>query len=252
MSGIPNDEDFRRERDGWRTRMASDESLREISLETQMRTDAYKFGYQFEWMGVPVIRFPDDILIFQEIVFTVRPHLTVEVGVARGGGALLAASLMSLYDESPHVLGLDNDIRPHCRHAIEESKFNEIIELWEVDSASKEAQQLVDNAVALYARDAPVVMTLDSNHTHDHVFAELRNFIPLLPEQSVVIVADAIIEECPQGHFHDRPWGPGNSPKSALDEYLKVNDRVKLDSRWCRRGVLTECRDSIILVGNSQ
>ena len=248
MTMIPNDADFRRQRQQWRSQLASDTNMRSASLDLQMATDRYRFGYHFDWLGVPIIRFPDDILVFQEIVFTLKPNLAVEVGVARGGGALLAASLMSMCSETPRVLGLDIDIQPHCQSAISNSAFSHCIELHEVDSSSPEAKVIVEEAVRLHSPEHPVVMTLDSNHTHKHVLAELTNFTPILPPGSVVVVADAIIEECPEGHFPNRPWGPGNSPKSALDEFLGTVSKVKLDERWCRRGVLTECRDSIIVI----
>jgi len=226
--------------------MSSDNNLHSIAVNLQLAADAFHYTYHHEWLGVPIIRLPDDILLQHEIVFHLRPSVIIETGVARGGSLILSASCMALSGIEPHVLGLDLLIMPHARDAIAESRFSNSITLWEGDSASSAAQDMAKSFLNEHVGNGPVLLVLDSNHSEEHVLSELNNFSDLLSVGSVVMIADTIIEELPQGYFVDRPWDVGNNPMTAVVKFLESNGSFEHVDRWRRRSLLSEFRDGII------
>lgn len=244
---VPTHEEFCATREISRAKLRSDDALHELALELQMAAAKHQFGYQWEWAGVPIIRLPDDIVLFQEIVWRLRPAAIVETGVARGGSVLLSASLMAMAGIEPKVLGLDLEIHPHTHEAIRNSLYGNAITLWQGDSSSDAARAEVQMFISQNASTRPVVLALDSDHTHAHVLAELRQLTQTLPSGSVVAVADTIIEEMPQGYYADRSWDRGNSPATAIREFLMEEPSFSLDASWNRRSLVSEFRDGILV-----
>lgn len=250
---IPNNEEFKKQRGVWRRSLGDDIGLREAAVELQIRADVHNYTYLREWCGVPIIRLPDDIVVLQEIIFAERPTAIIEVGVARGGGLVLDASLMLLAGLTPRVLGIDIAIYSHTKVAIDESKFSESIELWEGDSISTSACDRVREFLKNVSdQSEPVLLILDSNHTEEHVLAELTLFGPVLPNGSLILVADTLVEEFPQGYYANRPWDKGNNPATAVEKFLTTfGDRFERDATWGRRALVTEFRDGAIRKLNS-
>jgi cephalosporin hydroxylase len=243
---IPNESEFRSDRDLWRSSLAQDSRLRSDAIALQIRAEEHHYTYQHEWLGVPIIRLPDDIVLQQEIVNHLRPSCIIETGVARGGSLLLSASLMAINSLTPAVLGLDLLIMPHAKAAIHNSNFVDSISLWEGDSSSKIAHDEVATFLANHPTNEPVLLVLDSDHSENHVLNELINFSDLLPVGSTVMVADTIIEEFPEGHYKDRPWDRGNNPLTALRKFLQADTRFEPVDKWNRRSLLSEFRDGIV------
>jgi len=241
---IPNGSEFQRARELWRKKMADDEELRNKAVEMILESNKHNFGYQWEWCGVPIIRHPDDIVLQQEIMWNLRPARVVETGVARGGSLVLSSSLMAMTGAQPRVLGLDIQILPHAVESLTKWTSDGSIELLECDSTSNQA---VANVKEFFdGVTEPCLLILDSNHSHDHVFRELMALAPLLPVGSSVIVADTIVEEMPQGYYHNRPWGKGDNPYTATQDFLVSHPNFEIDLRWSRRSLLGECRDGIL------
>lgn len=240
---VPGADAFATSRTGWRAGMAADAALRQQAVDLQVCADQHRYTYSWEWLGVPVIRLPDDIMVLQELFWQYRPERIVETGVARGGSMLLNASLMRLCDKDPAVLGIDLQIFAHTTAALAEHPMSQGVTLLEADSTSERA---VEAARAFLAPADRAVLVLDSNHTHDHVLAELRVLAPLLPIGGMVLVADTLIEEFPAGYVQNRPWDRGNSPATAAREFLAENDDFELAGDWSRRALLTEFRDGIL------
>lgn len=206
--------------------MAADEGLKDVRQSLYEYFIKYKYSYNFTWYGRPIIQYPDDIMALQEIMFSVQPDLIVETGVAHGGSLILYASLCQLIGKG-EVLGIDIEIRPHNRAAIESHPMNGRITLLEASSTSAAA---IAKATEM-ARGKPTVMVvLDSNHTHQHVREELDLYSELVSEGSYLIVCDTAIEYCAADHWEGRPWGKGNNPKTALDAFLRENDRFAVDA----------------------
>lgn len=240
---VPGAQDYARERSSWRTGLGADEALRREAVELQVAAEVHRYTYQWEWAGVPIIRLPDDVMLAQELFWDYRPERVIETGVARGGSVLLAASLMRLTGAKPAVLGIDHKLFPHTTTALRSHSLSEGVELFEGDSTSVASAQ---RAASFLAGASRAVLILDSNHTHDHVLAELRRLAPLLPVGGIVMVADTLIEEFPKGHFAGRPWDRGNNPLTALRAFLSEADGFEYASEWCRRGLLSEFRDGVI------
>lgn len=243
---VPDDADFRDLREVKRAALASAHSLRKQALDLQLAAEEYGYTYSFEWCGVPVVRLPDDIMIFQEIVWSVRPSFIIESGIARGGGLLLSASLMEMAGLHPRVLGIDIQILPHSYEAVRDSRYSAMIEMLEADSIGAvsvhEVRTFVERSPA-----GPGVLVLDSNHTHQHVLEELRRLAGQMPVGSIVIVADTLVEELPEHSYPDRPWDRGDNPMTAVRDFLTESDDFELATRWARRGLVTENRDGVLV-----
>ena len=207
-------------------RMAADEALAADALALNVAADRHDWSYQWSWLGVPVIQMPPDIVALQEILWETRPQLVIETGVARGGSLILSASILELAGEG-QVLGIDIDVRPHNRETIESHPLSRRIRLVEGSS--------LDEAVVAQARAAAeqverVMVVLDSNHTHEHVLAELRAYAPLVTVGQFLVVADTFIEHIPPQAHRPRPWGPGDNPGTALRAWLDEMDGFEPDA----------------------
>ena len=205
--------------------MAADRDLKAIRLSLYEYFIKYKYSYNFNWYGRPIIQYPDDIMALQQILFALQPDLIVETGVAHGGSLIFYASLCQLMGKG-EILGIDVDIRAHNREAIEAHPMQGRITLLNASSTSEEA---VSKAKDMAKGKDKVMVVLDSNHTHEHVLEELRLYSGLVGKGSYLIVCDTAIEYCEEKNWEGRPWGKGNNPKTALDVFLKENDRFAVD-----------------------
>jgi cephalosporin hydroxylase len=205
---------------------AADAGLRQLTRQWITGSARHRYSYNFNWLGRPIIQYPPDIIALQEIVWAVRPDVIIETGIAHGGSLVLSASLLELLGGDGIVVGVDIDIRPHNRTAIEAHPLARRIRMIEGSSVD-------DNVVARVreytrSRRCPLVI-LDSNHTHAHVRRELEVYSPLVRKGSYIVVFDTLIEDMPEDAFSDRPWGRGNNPKTAVLEFLRDNQRFEID-----------------------
>lgn len=227
-------------------KMGDDVAMHHQAVQLQIAATRYRYGYQQIWCGVPIIRLPDDIVLIQEIIWETRPSCIVETGIARGGSLLLNASLMEMCGIPPAVLGIDIQIMPHATRALAQSRFSNVIKLLESDSTSVAAQTEVRNFITTHSGDGPVLAVLDSSHAHSHVLNELQMIAPLLTLGSVIVVADTIVEEMPDDFYVGRPWSRGNSPWTAVNEFLSNNPQFSRVEKWSRRGLISEMREGIV------
>lgn len=200
-----------------------DQALQEKSTDWLVHSCRHKYSYNFTWLGRPIIQYPQDIVALQELVWSVKPDLIIETGIAHGGSLILNASLLALLDlcegraEPRRVLGVDIDIRPHNREAIEEHPLASRITLIQGSSI---AEDVVRQVKAVASGAQKVLVILDSNHTHEHVLEELQLYSPLVSSGSYCVVFDTVVEDMPEDFFPDRPWGRGNNPKTAVHAFL--------------------------------
>ena len=207
--------------------IAGDERLKALSLEWIIAAARRRYSYNFTWLGRPIIQHPQDIMAVQEIVWATKPDLIVETGVAHGGSLILSASLLELLGGDRRVVGIDVEIRPHNRAAIESHPLAPRITLIEGSSISEAVLEQV-RAIAAGRRQTLVI--LDSNHAHDHVAAELKLYSPLVRSGSYLVVMDTIVEQMPADFYPDRSWGRGNNPKTAVVQFLASNRRFTVDA----------------------
>ena len=201
----------------------------------------HRYAYNFSWLGRPLIQLPQDMAALQELVWSVKPDLIIEAGIAHGGSLIMHASFLAMLDyvdavengtaldvKNPkrRVLGLDIDIRSHNRTAIEAHPMSNRIDMIQGSSISDEVIERVHK----YAKNhESVLVILDSNHTHKHVLAELEAYASLVSPGSYCVVFDTLLEDMPDSLIHNRPWKKGDNPKTAVREWLKNHPEFEVD-----------------------
>lgn len=205
--------------------MASDPEVEDARSRLFALMGRYRYAYNWTWFGRPIIQLPQDVLAMQTLILAEQPDLIIETGVAHGGSLVLSASMLELLGAG-RVVGIDIDIRAHNRRAIEAHPLAHRITLVEGSS--------IDDAVAAEVRSLVrgakrVMVCLDSNHTAAHVARELALYAPLVTSGQHLVVFDTAIEDLPSSAFPDRPWGPGNSPKTAVRAFLAANPAFVVD-----------------------
>lgn len=216
------------------------------------------YTYNFKWLDRPIIQYPQDIVGMQELIWQVKPDLIIETGIAHGGSLIFSASMLALLDmaeaiengstinpkESKRkVLGIDIDIRAHNRDAIEAHPMASRIQMIQGSSI---APEVIAQVKAVATKHARVLICLDSNHTHEHVLAELQAYAPLTSVNSYCVVFDTLVEDMPDDMCKDRPWGKGNNPKTAVREFLKSNDQFEIDKTIEAKLLITVAPDGYL------
>ena len=200
-----------------------------------------KYLYNFDWLGRPIIQYPQDMVAIQEIIWNVKPTLIIETGIAHGGSLILSASMLALLDycdaiesnktlnpsdSKRKVVGIDIEVRQHNRAAIVSHPLGSKIEIIEGSSTDS---RVVNEVVEIAKTHSSILLLLDSNHTHEHVLDELNAYTNLVSVGSYCVVFDTFVEDMPAGYFADRPWDKGNSPRTAVIEFLKDHAEFVVD-----------------------
>jgi cephalosporin hydroxylase len=201
----------------------ADSNLKQMTLDWVLAAAKHKYSYHFEWLGRPIIQHPQDMVGLQQLLWAVQPDLVIETGIARGGSLIFSASILELIAQcggnpGGRVLGIDIQIREHNRRAILEHPMSRRIEMIEGSSISAETHAAVVQRAKARSK---IMVLLDSNHTHEHVLAELQFYAPLVGVGSYCVVFDTIIADMPADAFPDRPWTSERNPKSAVHAYLQ-------------------------------
>ena len=239
-------------------KLGENEAIAELTNSWMNAANKLKYSYHYEWQGRPIIQYPQDIVAMQELIWEVKPDLIIETGIAHGGSLVFSASMLALLDISDaiesgsslnpgktkrKVLGIDIDIRPHNREAIEAHPMSSRIDMIQGSSIECNVIDQVKDIATSYER---VMVCLDSNHTHDHVLAELKAYAPLTSVSSYCVVFDTIIEDMPTNMFLNRPWSRGNNPKTAVWEYLKSHPEFKVDKKIQHKLLVTVAPDGYL------
>lgn len=239
----PVDEFFNERREDIE-KMSKDEDLKKKSIDWMLASDKYKYSYNYTWLGRPIIKYPNDIVATQEIIWNVKPDLIIETGVAHGGSLILSASMLELLGGDRRVIGIDIDIRAHNRKEIEAHPMYKRIDLVEGSSV---APDIVAQIRELSAGRKNVMVFLDSLHTHAHVAAELDIYASMVSVGSYLVLPDTFIEYFPKGYYaQNRPWDVGNNPMTALREFMKKNDNFEIDQELNGKLMITEAFDGYL------
>lgn len=226
-------------------KMSKDKDFYGLSNIWKRECIRHGYPYMFTWLGRPIIQIPQDIYAVQELIWSVKPDLIIETGIAHGGSLILSASLLALLDleeciknkpESDRfplkakrkVIGIDIEIRAHNKKAIQEHFLSNYIEMIEGSSINQNVVQKVYNICSNYRK---AMVFLDSNHTSDHVLNELIAYGPCVAKGSYVVVWDTGIEDLPEDFYPDRPWGKGNNPMIAVREFIKLTKRNQVKDK---------------------
>lgn len=176
-----------------------------------------KYAYTFSWFGRPIIQLPEDMVRAQEVIYRVKPNVIVETGVAHGGSLIYYASLLKLLGGGK-VIGVDVEIRPHNRAAIEAHEFHSEITLIEGDSVAPETLDRVKQQIPAGSK---VLVFLDSCHTKDHVCKELEAYAPLVSVESYIVATDGIMQDLHDVPRGDASWKTDHPSASAIDFAMK-------------------------------
>ena len=222
-------------------------TLKSAAHNFLVESASVNYSYNFSWMGRPVIQYPQDMIAMQELIWKVKPDLIIETGIAHGGSLIFSASMLALLEScgeitKGEVLGIDIDIREHNKKAIEKHPMSKNITMFEGSSISKE---MVAKVHEFAKRGKRILVFLDSNHTHDHVLAELKAYATLASVGSYCVVFDTLIEDMPKG-LYDRPWDKGDNPKTAVWEFLKENDNFEIDKDIDNKLLITVAPDGYL------
>ncbi|HLM62626.1 MAG TPA: CmcI family methyltransferase [Pyrinomonadaceae bacterium] len=188
-----------------------------------------KHVYTFSWMGRPIIQLPEDMIRVQEAIFQVRPNLIIETGIAHGGSLIYSASLLKMMGIEGRVVGIDIEIRPHNRKAIEEHFLFPYITMIE---GSSTAPEIVSQVKDLIKPEDKIFVILDSNHSRQHVLDELEAYCDLVTKDSYIVATDGIMQdvyEVPRGTVN---WDKDN-PVTAVHEFLANHPEFALETpQW--------------------
>jgi cephalosporin hydroxylase len=245
------EQQFSAERAERLTAYAQDTAFQDLSRQWLQTSMDKKYVYNYDWLGRPIIQYPQDMVAIQELVWTVRPDLIIETGIAHGGSLILSASMLAMLDmcdaiesgstidprqSQRKVIGIDIDIREHNRAAIQAHPMASRIQMVQGSSIAPDVVAQVREAAQGYQK---VMVFLDSMHTHDHVLGELDAYAPLVSPGSYCVVFDTFVEDMPPQFFADRPWDVGNNPKTATRQWLASHPDFTVDRSMESRLMVT-------------
>ena len=238
---------------------SEDARLKTIAHDWVFHSMQQKYLYNFDWLGRPIIQYPEDMVAIQELIWKVKPTLVIETGIAHGGSLVLSASMLAMLDyceaveagstldprkSRRKVVGIDIDIRSHNRLAIEAHPLAGLISMVEGSSVDR---HVIDEVHQLAAGHETVMVFMDSNHTHEHVLGELNAYAQLVTKGSYCVVFDTFVEDMPPKYFPDRPWDKGDSPKTAVREYLKSHSEFEIDKSIDNKLLISVAPDGYLL-----
>jgi cephalosporin hydroxylase len=216
--------------------MASDKKLQRGALSVLIKADKHNWVHQTNWFGEPILNLPQDLFAFQEIIYKTKPRFIIEIGIAWGGSLLFYSTLMEILG-GEKIIGVDifipNDLKKRINSYGQLSKRISLIRGSSIDDKT------IKKILKITKGSKEVLVFLDSNHTHDHVFKELNLYSQFVGKGHYLICGDTIIEMIPPQKHRPRTWGPGNNPKTALDVFLKKNDRFQVDKALENKLLLT-------------
>ena len=241
-----------------RIKSYNDSKLQKSASKFIAESTVPKYSYNFSWLSRPIIQYPQDIVAMQELIWKIKPDLIIETGIAHGGSLIFSASMLAMLDYCDaietganldpnstrrRVLGVDIDIRDYNRAEIEAHPMSHRIDMIQGSSIDSDIINQVHEIAKEYQR---VMVCLDSNHTHDHVLAELEAYAPLTSIDSYCCVFDTLIEDLPDEMFTDRSWGRGDNPKTAVWEYLRNHPEFEIDTNITSKLLITVAPDGYL------
>ena len=242
LSEVKAASDFQSDRESWLQLMKSDEDFNFQVRQFMEQLVSKKYVYQWNWLGVPIIKMPEEVILIQETFYKYRPTAVIEIGVARGGGIALYHSLQQLLDIQPNVLGIDIKFFPHTINSLSQLLMDGL-QLIESRSTSEAARKAIQNFVRGHER---VMMILDGDHSHVNVLDELCMCDELLPSGSIVLCADTIVADIPQPAVK-RNWNKEKNPKTALKEFLSTRKNWTQILDICDKVLLSESPNGWII-----
>ena len=221
-------------------------------IEESIKT---KYTYHFDWLGRPIIQFPQDIIALQQLMWDIKPDLVIETGIARGGSLIFISSMLELLsicgsEKKAKVVGIDIDIRKHNEIKIKKHPLSKRIHLLKGSSTDK---KIFDKVKKISKNHKKIMVILDSNHNHQHVLEELKIYAPLVTSNSYCIIFDTIIDYMPNKFNKKKNWTNKKNPKTAIDEYLNYikKDKPKDYNKKFLNFSIDRNLDNLIMLSNA-
>ncbi len=227
---------FFKERSKDISKMIKDKSFFNLSRKWLARSIYYKYNYNYTWLGRPIIKYPDDIVVMQEVLNKVKPDLVIETGIAHGGSVIFTASILKMIGKKNFkVIGIDIDIRKHNLKEIKKSIYFKYIDLIEGSSIDEKIFKLVKKKIK---KNKKVLVILDSDHSFKHVIKELHLYSKLVSKNSYIILPDTYIDFMPKNTF--KKWKVGDNTFTALQKFIKNNNSFKIDTEINKKSLISE------------
>ena len=223
-----------------------DKIFKKLTYEWTKKALQDGYIYNFTWEGIPIIKFPSDLIVFQEIIHKVKPDLIIETGVAHGGSLVFYSSIQRTYNNKAKTIGVEIDFRNHNKKNCEKIFKKYGIEVIEDSSTSDNTVKILKKKVSKYKK---VLVFLDSDHSYEHVKKELEIYSNFVTKNSYLICTDTIIDFMPKGFFlkdwqktrnSSRNFDKGNSPYTALEVFIENNNNFKIDHEYHGKTLVTE------------
>jgi len=228
-------------------KQSNDINFSNLTTKWIKKATKFNYSYNFDWLGRPIIQYPQDIIVLQEIVFDRKPDLIIETGIAHGGSLIFFSSMLELLNlekkKERKIVGIDIDIRKHNKRYINNHFLKKNIILMEGSSTDDKIIKKLNKIV----RNKKVMVVLDSNHTHEHVLNELKLYSKLVTKNQYLVVMDTILEKICKSYPENRPWHKGNNPETALKEFLKENKKFRLDNIPTKKSLITASPNGFLI-----
>lgn len=239
-------EQFEKEKACFAEKQSNDKNLQELAIKMLTEADKVNYEYQWTWMGMPLIQMPEDIVLAQQIIYETKPDFIIETGIAWGGSVVYYASLLELIGNG-EIIAIDTVLPQKNIDQIMSYSFSKRIHLLQGSSIDENVFAKVKSFIKPGAK---VMVILDSNHTHEHVYNELNMYAPLASNDQYIIVQDTLIERVPAQTHRPRGWGKGNNPLTAVNLFLQENIGYTNDNKYNRICLLTCHRDGYLIKTN--
>ena len=205
-----------------------------------------RYTYFFDWMGIPIIQFPSDVLVLQELINKIKPKFIIECGIAHGGMLLFYATVLKSLEVKKHkVIGIDIKIRRINKKKLLKNPLMKNIRLVEKNSTESGIVNFLKRKYAINKKDKKIII-LDSDHTKQHVLNELNTYSKILNKGDYIIVMDTIIELINKKFNTGKKFKKGNSPLNAVNLFLKKNKNFKIDHYFDNKSYITNASSGFL------
>jgi len=237
-----NREQFEQEKQQHAIEQSKDRDLQKTALDFLIKADRHNYEYQWTWMGMPIIQMPEDIMLIQQVIYETKPDYIVETGIAWGGSVVYYASLLELMGHG-EVIAIDTVLPQSNIDKIMAYPFSKRIHLLQGSSTD---ETVFAQVKSILKPGAKIMVILDSNHTHEHVYNELNLYAPLVKSGQYILAQDSLVEFIPEQTHRIRPWGKGNNPWTAVQKFLSENSNFTNNNKYNQLSLLTCHKDGWI------
>lgn len=219
-------------------KMLKNKDFLNLSRKWLAKSVHYKYNYNFTWLGRPIIKYPDDIVVMQELIWKIKPDLIIETGIAHGGSIIFTASMLKMMNVKRFkVIGIDIDIRKHNLQEIKKSIVYKHLDLIEGSSIDIKTKEIVEKKIKKF-KPKKIMVILDSNHSHKHVLDELKIYSKYVSKNSYIILPDTYIDFLPKNTF--KKWKKNDNTFTALKEFLSKKKNFKIDLEINKKSMISE------------